>query len=148
MKPFEDYSPETAAPFIAEEEGFRSHAYKCPAQVYTIGYGHTGRVRETDTITKEEAWAVLLQDIALAQKSLAPSIKVKVTEWQFIALVSLAFNVGAAYVKYYCPKLLAAVNAKDTKRAAKEFLDITQANGKTLPGLVARRKKEAALYQS
>ena len=63
-----------------------------------------------------------------------------------MALVSLAFNVGVSYVVHQCPKLMRALNAGDVEQAAHQFLDITKAGGKELPGLVRRRKSEAKLF--
>ena len=38
---------------IKKHEGLRTEAYKCPAGIWTIGYGHTGKVKATDKITEE-----------------------------------------------------------------------------------------------
>jgi lysozyme len=40
---------------IKQFEGFRSTAYKCPAGVWTIGYGHTGGVTAGMTISQASA---------------------------------------------------------------------------------------------
>ena len=48
---------------IKRFEGCRLEAYKCSANVLTIGYGHTGGVKETDTITQEEADELLEKDV-------------------------------------------------------------------------------------
>ena len=79
-------------------------------------------------------------------KALAPFVNVHVTEGQYVALVSLAFNVGASYVVHNCPRLMRALNAGDVEQAAHQLLDITKAGGKELPGLVRRRKSEAKLF--
>ena len=70
------------------------------------------------------------------------------TEGQFIALVSLAFNVGVSYVVHKCPKLMRALNAGDIEAAAHEFLDVDKANGVRLSGLSRRRQSEAKLFLS
>lgn len=140
------YAPELAADFIAGFEGLRLEAYTCPAGVLTIGYGHTEGVQPGQTVTEEEARALLVEDIARTQRGLSRYVNAKVTEGQFIALTSLAFNVGVGYVSTKCPKLMRAVNAGDPETASHEFLDIVKAGGKVLPGLVRRRKAEAALF--
>lgn len=140
------YAPELAADFIAGFEGLSLSAYACPAGKLTIGYGHTTGVVEGQTCTPEEASQWLIEDIAKTQKELAPFVNVRVTEGQFIALTSLAFNVGPAYVTRKCPKLMRALNACEFEEAAKQFLDIVKANGVVLPGLVKRRRAESALF--
>lgn len=143
---FGSWDPAEAASFIEQFEGRRLTSYLCPAGVWTIGVGHTGGVTEGQTCTDEEADAWLLDDIEAAQKALAPYVNVRVTRGQFVALVSLAFNVGASYVTRKCPKLMRALNACEFEEAAKQFLDIVKANGVVLPGLVKRRRAESALF--
>lgn len=143
---FGSWDPAEAAGFIESFEGRSLTAYKCPAGVWTIGVGHTCGVEEGQTCTDAEADSWLLDDIERAQKALAPFVNVKVTRGQFVALVSLAFNVGASYVSRRCPKLMRALNAGEIEEAAKQFLDITRSGGKVLPGLVRRRRAESALF--
>lgn len=146
MKNFGEYSAESAMDFIEAWEGCRLQAYKCPAGVWTIGVGHTKGVTEHDEITYEQSRELLRKDIEAVVKALAPFVNVHVTEGQYVALVSLAFNVGASYVVHNCPRLMRALNAGDVEQAAHQFLDITKAGGKELPGLVRRRKSEAKLF--
>lgn len=144
--PYSDYAPECAADFIAEWEGFRGKAYQCAAGVWTIGFGHTGTVAEGDRITREQAYGCLISDIRSAMMGLAPHIKRDVTLGQFIALTSLAFNIGALNVVQKCPKLMRALNAREDEECARQFLDIDKANGVRLKGLARRRRAEAALF--
>ena len=65
---------------------------------------------------------------------------------QYVALMSLAYNIGVDGVVHKCPKLMRAVNAGDEEEAARQFLDVNKANGKVLPGLTRRRQAEAKLY--
>lgn len=146
MKTFGEYSAESAMDFIEAWEGCKLTAYKCPAGIWTIGCGHTKDVTEHDEITYEQSRKMLREDIEEVKRGLAPFVNVHVTEGQFIALVSLAFNVGVSYVVHKCPKLMRALNAGDVEQAAHQFLDITKAGGKELPGLVRRRKSEAKLF--
>lgn len=135
-----------AADFVGEWEGCKLHAYICPAGIWTIGYGHTGDVLPDDEITQEEADRLLQEDLAKTQKALSRYINVPVSEQQFVALLSLAFNVGVTYVATKCPKLMRALNSGDEQECARQFLDITKSNGRVLTGLVRRRKEEAALF--
>lgn len=144
--PYSDYAPECAADFIAEWEGFRGKAYQCAAGVWTIGFGHTGTVAEGDRITREQAYGCLISDIRSAMMGLAPHVKRDVTLGQFIALTSLAFNIGALNVVQKCPKLMRALNAREDEECARQFLDIDKANGVRLEGLARRRRAEAALF--
>lgn len=146
MKTFGEYSAESAMDFIEAWEGCKLTAYKCPAGIWTIGCGHTKDVTEHDEITYEQSRKMLREDIEEVKRGLAPFVNVHVTEGQFVALVSLAFNVGVSYVVHQCPKLMRALNAGDVEQAAHQFLDITKAGGKELPGLVRRRKSEAKLF--
>lgn len=143
---FDTFNPSTAAAFIAQFEGFAPEAYLCPAKVWTIGYGHTGNVYPGDRVTQEQALQILAQDLVRTQYGLAPYIRVTVTQGQFIALMSLAFNLGVNGVAYDCPKLMQALNSGNVQECAKQFLDCDQASGRRLPGLTRRRQAEARLF--
>ena len=101
---------------------------------------------EHDEITYLQSREMLREDVEEVKRGLAPFVNVHVTEGQFVALVSLAFNVGVSYVVHQCPKLMRALNAGDVETAAHEFLDIDKANGVRLPGLTRRRQSEARLF--
>lgn len=146
MKNYGEYSVESAMDFIEAWEGCRLTAYKCPAGIWTIGVGHTRDVTEHDEITYEQSRDLLRRDLELVKHDLSRFVNVTVTEGQFIALISLAFNVGVSYVVHKCPKLMRAVNDGDTEEAARQFLDVNKANGKVLPGLTRRRQAEAKLF--
>lgn len=141
-----NWDPALAMNFIGYWEGCELKAYKCSAGVWTIGYGHTEGVKEGDTCTAEQAVSWLIEDIESRQKALAHYVNKPVTEWQFIALTSLAFNVGVQNVLR--SKLLRKLNAGDYDDAAEEFLDFDLAGGKKVPGLTRRRKAEYALFLS
>lgn len=145
-KNFTAYPVELAADFIEQWEGFREEAYRCPAGVLTIGFGHTGDVKEGDKVSYVEAYDLLVKDLKRYCAGLARWVNVKVTEGQFIALLSLAYNIGVDGVVHKCPKLLRAVNMQDEEEAAYQFLDVTKVNGKELLGLVRRRRAEARMF--
>ena len=138
MNAYGSYSPDLAFDFIAREEGCRLKAYRCSAGVLTIGYGHTAGVKEDDEISQEQADAWLREDIAETAHEFAHYVNVPISEGMYVALTSLAFNLGASNVPRKCPKLMRALNSKDYEAAAKEFLDVTGGG----PGLVGRRKRE------
>lgn len=133
---------------IKEFEGLRLVAYKCPAGVWTIGYGHTYRVKEGDIITEKEATAFLLDDISAAEDIVAGStMDVELTQNQFDALVSFAYNVGAK--NFSDSTLLRKVKVNpDDPTILNEFKKWVYAGKELLTGLVRRRKAEAELYFS
>lgn len=144
FRPFGSYQPSLAEGFVSGWEGERLTAYPCSAGVWTIGFGHTKGVKQGDTCTAEQARAWLLEDLADAQMRLARYINVPVTQNEFIALVSLVFNVGVGNLSR--SKLLRKLNSGDREGAAEEFLDFDLANGKRLAGLTRRRKAEHDLF--
>ena len=71
-------------------------AYKCPAGVWTIGYGHTKDVKEGDVWSKEKAEFMLWQELEDEYEHYVNSlVKVPLNQSQFDALVSFAFNLGS-----------------------------------------------------
>lgn len=146
QRPFDDYSVSCALRHIEDMEGFRAIPYRCPAGVLTVGFGHTGDIENLDTpLTYHEAEELLLADLKKFHKELAPHITVPVSESQYVALLSLAFNIGVYSLTHKCPKLMAALNSSDYEKAATEFLDITSGG---IPGLVRRRKVEAQMMRN
>jgi len=84
---------------VKEFEGLRLKAYKCPAAVWTIGYGHTSAagaptVNPGMEITKEEAEAILKRDMVQYEAGVEKLVKVELTQGQFDALVDFAYNAG------------------------------------------------------
>lgn len=144
MKNFSDHAAESAMEFVKEWEGCRLKAYKCPAGIWTIGYGHTGGVQGGERITEERAEELLAEDLKSVQRRLAPAVEVPITAGQAAALLSLAFNVGVGAVTG--SKLLRRLNQGLPEAAADEFLDWTRAGGRELPGLVRRRRAERDLF--
>ena len=142
--PFSSYDPTIALDFIRNEEGCKLKAYLCPAGRWTIGYGHTAGVTEGMAISQAHAEELLRADVIDVAQRMSSYINAPVTKWQYIALVSLSFNVGDLRRK--APKLLHNLNSRQEDKAAHEFLDICQAGGKVVPGLKRRREKEAKLF--
>ena len=48
---------------IKKFEGCKLKSYKCPAGVWTIGYGHTEDVKEGDIVSPQEADKLLRADV-------------------------------------------------------------------------------------
>jgi lysozyme len=130
---------------IKSFEGLRLSAYKCPADVWTIGYGTTAGVKPGQTITKERAEELLREDVKRFEAQVLRLAKVPLTQGQFDALVSFTYNLGAGNLSN--STLLRLLNAGDYKGAAAQFDRWTKAGGKELPGLVRRRAAERALFE-
>jgi lysozyme len=135
---------------IARFEGCVLHAYKpVKAERYwTIGYGHYGPdVRAGQRITALRALQLLRLDLRNAEAAVTRLVKVGIGQERFDALVSFVFNVGAG--NFASSTLLRKLNHGDYAGAGREFDRWTRgADGKSLPGLVARRNAEQALFNS
>ena len=129
---------------IKKYEGLRLEAYKCPAGVWTIGYGHTKGVMPKMKISKEEAERLLKHDVSIVELKVVNTVG-KLAACKIDALVSFAYNVGmAAFCRStLCRKVKA--NSDDTTIRA-EFARWVYAGSKKLPGLVKRRAEEAEMY--
>lgn len=123
---------------IKEFEGLRLTAYRCAAGVWTIGYGHTSRVKEGDKITHEQAEEFLLSDIKSAEKSVNAYGR-RFNQNQFDALVSFTFNCGAR-------NLAKLISDRSNDQIGEAILLYNKAGGQILNGLVRRRKAERDLY--
>jgi lysozyme len=127
---------------IKHFEGLRLEAYRCPADVPTIGYGHTQGVKLGDKITEQEAEDLLRKDLATFERGVNRAVYIPITQGQYDALVSFAFNLGmGALLK---STLLRKLNAGSD--ASGEFARWVNAGGKRLDGLVRRREAERALF--
>jgi lysozyme len=143
---------------IKEFEGLRLKAYKCPAGVWTIGYGHTSNagaptVVPNMLISKETAEAVLRSDLAQFELGVERLMDVPLTQSQFDALVSFAYNVGLGSENRNSPPgltrstLRKRINEGNYDAAPAEFMKWTRGGGKELPGLVRRRRAEVKLWR-
>ena len=121
-------------------------AYKCPANVLTIGYGHTRGVKVGQVITKAQADVLLKGDILNVENSLN-SMSFTFTQGQFDALVDFCFNFGM--VKFIGSTLYTKilVHATDDEITA-QFRRWVNGGGKKLNGLVKRREWEVKSWIS
>jgi lysozyme len=134
-------------------EGFRSHPYLCPANVWTIGYGTTfypggRRVKQTDpAISVGKAEDMLLFELNSqclpAVLRLCPVLAEH--ENKLNAVVDFVFNLGAGRLQN--STLRRKINIKDWSGAKAELARWVYGGGKVLPGLVKRRAAEAALFE-
>lgn len=141
---------ETAINLIKKHEALRLEAYKCPAGVWTIGWGHTRNVRPGDTLDPARANRLLHADVAGLYdglRRLQSRHGVSLNPRQQAALVSFAYNVGFPALRGSTLWRLICENPAHPAIPA-EFARWKYARGKVMPGLVKRRAEEAALYQS
>ena len=132
----------TGLVLIKNFEGLSLTAYKCPAGVPTIGYGHTKNVKMGDVITPDIADLYLYEDLQASVKAVNEYDKIyNFTQNEFDALVSFTFNCGKGN--------LTKLTGKGTRNKAligQKILAYNKAGGKVLRGLVRRRQAEHDLY--
>lgn len=130
-------------------EGLYTKAYLCPAGVWTIGYGHTGKVDGKPissgmVITAAKATKLLADDMNVFEKGVERAVKVKLNQNQFDALVSFSFNCGLGALNQ--STLLKLLNKNKYEDASKEFLKWNKGGGRVLAGLTRRREAEKKLF--
>lgn len=142
---------EKGVALIKSFEGLNLTAYKDSVGVWTIGYGWTQPV-DGKPITKgmvikpETAERLLKTGLVSYENDVSKLVKVKLTQGQFDALVSFAYNLGTRALS--TSTLLKKLNAGDYDGAADEFPRWNKAGGKELAGLTRRREAEFALFIS
>lgn len=134
-------------------EGFRSKPYLCPAGIPTIGYGSTHYDNGIpvslgdNSITESNAATLLLRSLIKYEVAVVSETQfVGINQNQFDALVLFAYNLGIGSLKG--STLIKKIRSNPSDPTIRdEFMKwVHIAGGKTLPGLVARRKAEADLY--
>jgi lysozyme len=142
------------AELIARHEGFVPRPYDDAAGHATIGFGHLlhlGPVTTDDrsrwgAISRDSALRLLADDARSAARTVDESVSVPLSQAQFDALVSFAFNIGSG--AFRSSTLLRKLNRGDARGAADELLRWSRAGGQVLPGLARRRAAERALFLS
>jgi lysozyme len=141
---------EAGLTLIKEFEGLRLRAYKCPAGVWTIGYGHTSeagapKVVPDLKISEAQAERMLRDDLIQYEKDVERLVTRSLTQGQFDALVSFAYNCGPWALEG--STLLKKINRGALDQAPAEFMKWTKAGGRDLPGLLRRRRAEVKLWR-
>lgn len=136
---------------IKEFEGLRLDAYFCPANVLTVGFGHTTAagpptVKKGMRVTKDEAEEILRRDLVRYENGVSKLVKVHLNQSQFDAIVSFCYNVGEGALGK--STLLRRLNRGEYAAIPAEFMKWTKGGGKELPGLVRRRRAEAKLWRN
>ncbi|WBA42983.1 lysozyme [Hymenobacter canadensis] len=134
--------------FITKEEGEVLQTYRCAAGVATIGVGHTGPdVLARMRITREQSQMLLSQDLARFEAAVNRVVTVPLTQNQFNALVSFAFNLGeAALAKSSLVRYVNTTAVRDQATLQNYFRIWRNVNGKPNAAIEARRLREAALF--
>lgn len=129
---------------IKQFEGCRLKAYKCPAGVWTIGYGHTAGVKAGDIITQETAESYLRNDLVTYEKAVINYDGIyHFNQNQFDALVSFTYNCGAGNLKN-----LTQSGKRTIAQISEKLLLYNKAGGVTLLGLQRRRAAEKVLFDT
>lgn len=128
-------------------EGCKLTAYRCPAGIWTIGYGETLNVKEGDVWTQEKADAVLrvrLGQFLLAVLKRCPRLHLEPPE-RWIACVDLAYNIGTG--AFAASSVCRRTMRGEFGHAAEAFLLWNKAGGRVLKGLDTRRKWDCSAYR-
>ena len=156
---------------LKHHEGVRNKPYLCPAHIWTVGVGHvlyqeqiklpmvrkegySGKIRKDFPMkiedfriwTADEIDDLLTKDLETFTRGVVRLTNGRVTDGQFGALVSFAFNVGLGNLQRSTLRM--KHNRGDFDGAADEFLKWSKAGGRVLSGLLKRRQDERALYVS
>ena len=135
---------------IKRYEGYKITPYRCPAGLYTVGYGHLigNGLQLPDewnrTFSLGEIDGLLRTDLARFERGVLHYCTVYITQSQFDSIVSFSFNLGLGVLQR--STLRQKLNRGNYDVASKEFLKYTRAGGKVLKGLVRRRQAEYNLF--
>ena len=132
-------------------EGCKLTSYRCPANVCTIGYGHTSAagsptVVDNMKITQKQADDILRKDLVKYETGVHDIVTQPLSQNQFDVLVDFAYNAGLGNLK--SSTLLKKVNAGQFDAVPAELMKWTKGGGKTLPGLVRRRQAESTWWSA
>lgn len=133
-------------------EGLSLEAYHDPVGFPTIGYGHLLSrepfvpLNQWSPISKDEAIALLQQDMRKAYRSITILIKVELSYAQQAALMDFCFNCGAGNLQ--ASTLLRKVNQGEFEAVPDQFRRWIYAGGQRLGGLIKRREAESNLWLS
>ena len=131
---------QTGIDLIKKFEGCRLKAYKCAADVWTIGYGHTKGVEPYEIITLTEAEKLLREDLSEYESNVDKyRLRYGWNQNEFDALVSFAFNLGSI-------DKLTANGTRSRATIADKMLTYNKAGDKVLAGLTKRRQAERELF--
>ncbi len=135
---------------IQHFEGLKLRPYKCPAGLWTVGYGTligNGKTLPPEwnrLFTVSECTALLFEELRSKEKGILRYVRVPLTQNQFDAIVSFVYNLGLG--AFQRSTLRRKINRGDFLGASQEFIKWNKAGGKVLAGLTRRRISETALF--
>lgn len=138
------HTSEHGIEFLINLEGMKLTAYRLAGeQYYTIGVGHYGPdVKAGQTITREKAISILKKDLKRFEASVKKIVTdIKLTQNRFDALVSYTFNRGEGGL------IQLASNSHTPAEYAANMVKYWGSAVTYKDALIARRKKEAALFK-
>ena len=130
---------------IKSFEGCELTAYRCSANVPTIGFGHTAGVSDGDTCTQEEAETMLAEDLEEFEDYVKNYVESELQQNEFDALVAWTYNLGPKNLSK--STLLKELNAGNLEEVPRQMKRWNRAGGKVLDGLIRRREAESRLFK-
>lgn len=132
-------------------EGCKLTAYRCPANICTIGYGHTSAAGQPSVmdgmkITQKQAEDILRRDLVKYETYVHDMVQQPLTQHQFDVLVDFVYNEGPKNLQ--TSTMLKKINAGQFDAVPAELMKFTKGGGKTLPGLVRRRHAEGVWWMA
>lgn len=135
---------ENGKSLIKKFEGCELESYQDSVGVWTIGFGHTKGVRQGQSITKDEALAMLDEELIEYEEYVEKLVEVPLNQDQFDALVCWVYNLGPTNLA--TSTLLYKLNKGQYDDVPSEIKRWNKAGGEVLKGLVRRREAEALLF--
>jgi lysozyme len=130
---------------IKKFEGCELEAYKCSANVWTIGYGRTKNVSRGDTCTQEQADKWLEEELPVYGAYVSDAVLVPLDQNEFDALVAWVYNLGPTNLNN--STMLKVLNENKKEEVPNQMRRWNKANGKVLEGLERRRLAESLLFE-
>jgi len=130
---------------IKSFEGCELTAYRCSANVPTIGFGHTAGVSDGDTCTQEEAETMLAEDLEEFEDYVKNYVEPELQQNEFDALVAWTYNLGPKNLSE--STLLKELNAGNLEEVPRQMKRWNRAGGEVLDGLIRRREAESRLFK-
>jgi lysozyme len=129
---------------IKEFEGLRLEAYKCPAGVWTVGYGTTKGVKPGMKITEKKAEKLLLEDVKQFETFLN-RVRVNFCQECFDAIIDWLYNLGTANFNRSTMRQF-IIGDRDDEEITDQLVKWVNSGGIPLTGLKRRRIAEANLF--
>jgi len=129
---------EVGLELIKSFEGLRLQSYQDSGGIWTIGYGHTKGVKPGQKITEAQADEFLTEDLEQAEADVQTFVKFPLSDNEYSALVSFAFNLGA--------RNLRDLVSYGKARVPSRIMLFNHVQGRQLPGLTRRRAAERKLF--